>query len=42
MAHRDSANEALENVHEAIQLWIEIVKEDGRSIPESKGKLSFA
>jgi predicted RNase H-like HicB family nuclease len=29
-------------IYEAIQLWIEIVKEDGRSIPESKIKLSFA
>ena len=28
-------------IYEAIQLWIEIVKEDGRSMPESKGKLSF-
>jgi predicted RNase H-like HicB family nuclease len=42
MAHGDSAIEALENVHDAIQLWIEVAKEDGIPIPEPKGKLSFA
>jgi predicted RNase H-like HicB family nuclease len=42
MAHGDSAIEALENIHDAIQLWIEVAKEDGIPIPEPKGKLSFA
>lgn len=37
MAHGDSQEAALSNVHDAIQLWLDTAKEFGRPIPEPKG-----
>jgi predicted RNase H-like HicB family nuclease len=43
MAHGDSHASALENVQEAIQLWIETAREFGDPVPEPKGRrLMFA
>ena len=43
MAHGKTQEEALVNVKEAIQLWIDTAKEFGDPIPEPKGhKLIFA
>ena len=38
MAHGASHEEALQNAQEAIQLWIETAGEDGRLIPQPKGR----
>ena len=38
MAHGSSHEEALENAQGAIQLWIETAEEDGRSVPQPKGR----
>ena len=38
MAHGASQEEALAQVNEAIQLWIETAKEFGDPIPEPKGR----
>lgn len=43
MAHGDTAEDALKNAKEAIQLWIDTAKEFGDVIPEPKGnKLIYA
>ncbi len=43
MAHGNTQEAALENVKEAIQLWIDTAKEFGDPIPEPKGRrLMFA
>lgn len=42
-AHGDTADAALANCQEAIELWISTAKELGRSVPEPKGRrLQFA
>jgi len=33
-----SRAEALKNAQEAIELWIETAREDGRAVPEPKGR----
>ena len=38
MAHGVTQEEALRNVKEAIQLWIDTAKESGDPIPEPKGR----
>jgi predicted RNase H-like HicB family nuclease len=38
MAHGSSPDEALSNIKEAIQLWIDTAKEFGDPIPEPKGR----
>ena len=38
MAHGDSQADALKNVNEAIQLWIDTAREFGDSIPQPKGE----
>jgi predicted RNase H-like HicB family nuclease len=38
MAHGTSHEEALRNAQDAIQLWIETAEEDGRSVPQPKGR----
>ena len=38
MAHGASHEEALQNAQEAIQLWVETAEEDGRAIPQPKGR----
>ena len=43
MAHGDTYEEALKNVHEAIELWLDTAKEFGDPIPEPVGRrLMFA
>jgi predicted RNase H-like HicB family nuclease len=43
MAHGASQEEALANIHEAIQLWIDTATEFGDPIPEPKGhRLMYA
>jgi predicted RNase H-like HicB family nuclease len=42
-AHGKSREEALEQINQAIQLWVETAKEFGDPIPEPKGRrLKFA
>ncbi|HXU37428.1 MAG TPA: type II toxin-antitoxin system HicB family antitoxin [Blastocatellia bacterium] len=38
MAHGKTQEEALENVNQAIELWIDTAKEFGDRIPEPKGR----
>ena len=43
MAHGNTYEEAVKNVQDAIQLWIDTAKEFGDPIPEPKGeRLIFA
>ncbi len=43
MAHEQTYEEAIKNVQDAIQLWIDTAKEFGDPVPEPKGKrLIFA
>jgi predicted RNase H-like HicB family nuclease len=43
MAHGKTYEEAIKNVQDAIQLWIDTAKEFGDPIPEPKGeRLIFA
>ncbi|MBX9782394.1 MAG: type II toxin-antitoxin system HicB family antitoxin [Chitinophagaceae bacterium] len=42
IAHGDTQSEALKNVNEVAEEWIEMAKEKGWVIPEPKGKLVFA
>lgn len=37
-AHGNSADAALANCHDAIELWIDTAKEFGRQVPEPKGR----
>jgi predicted RNase H-like HicB family nuclease len=38
MAHGDTAEAALKQIHEAMQLWIDTATEFGDPIPEPKGR----
>jgi len=38
MAHGATREEALHSAEEAIELWLEVAREDGRVIPEPKGR----
>jgi predicted RNase H-like HicB family nuclease len=38
MAHGNTAEAALANAHDAIQLWIDTAREFGDHIPEPKGE----
>ena len=38
MAHGETPHEAVANAQEAIALWLEVAREDGRPIPEPKGR----
>ncbi len=43
MAHGNTQEEALSNIKDAIQLWIDTAREFGDSVPEPKGdRLIFA
>ncbi len=43
MAHGSTQEEALSNIKDAIQLWIDTAREFGDSVPEPKGdRLIFA
>ncbi len=38
MAHGDDQEDALRNVNDAMQFWIERARELGRSVPQPKGE----
>jgi len=38
MAHGESQETALSNVHDAIGLWLATAKETGRPVPQPKGR----
>lgn len=38
MAHGATPTEAVEQAQEAIALWLEVAREDGRPIPQPKGR----
>jgi len=42
MADGATREEALQNAEEIINQWIETAKELGRTIPKSKGRLTYA
>ncbi|TDE14817.1 type II toxin-antitoxin system HicB family antitoxin [Dyadobacter psychrotolerans] len=42
MTHGNTQTEALQNAQEVIELWLQVAKEEGREIPEPKGKLMYA
>ncbi|MCM3901078.1 MAG: type II toxin-antitoxin system HicB family antitoxin [Pyrinomonadaceae bacterium] len=42
MADGSNYQEAVTNAERVIQEWIDTAKEDGRSIPEPKGRLIYA
>ena len=43
MAHGSTHEAALQNAHEAIDLWLDTAAEVGREVPEPKGRrLQFA
>ena len=41
-AHGTTKREALESAEQAVSLWLETAKSQGRAIPDAKGKLVFA
>jgi predicted RNase H-like HicB family nuclease len=41
-AHGTTKREALESAEQAVALWLETAKSQGREIPDAKGKLVFA
>jgi predicted RNase H-like HicB family nuclease len=41
-AHGKTKKNALENAEQAVALWLETAKGQGREIPAPKGKLAFA
>jgi len=41
MAHGKTQSEAVENINEAIELWIETAKEFGDEIPRPKSRLAL-
>jgi predicted RNase H-like HicB family nuclease len=41
-AHGTTKREALESAEQAVALWLETAKSQGREIPGAKGKLVFA
>lgn len=38
MAHGSTHEDALRNAQDAIRLWLETAEEDGRAIPQPKGR----
>jgi len=42
MAHGSDYDQALQNVKDAISLWIETAQEFGDPIPEPRGRLMYA
>jgi len=43
MAHGSSDSEALENIHQAMELWLASAREDGASIPKpNERRLMYA
>ena len=42
MAHGNTKSEALTNINDAVQHWLDTAREFGRDVPEPKGRLLFA
>jgi predicted RNase H-like HicB family nuclease len=42
VAHGPTKVEAIRNAEEAARLWLETAAEDGKAIPEPRGRLMFA
>lgn len=42
MADGKTYEEAVENIKQVAKIWIEVATEEGREIPEPKGKLFYA
>ncbi len=43
MAHGDTYEDTLKNVQDAMELWLDVAREEGEIIPEPKGRrLLFA
>ena len=42
MAHGKTRQNALKNAEDAIQFWIKTAIDDGRKIPQPKGRLVYA
>ena len=42
MADGASAHEALTNIHAIAEEWLDTAREEGRPIPEPRGRLMFA
>ena len=38
MAHGETDAEALENIHQAMALWLESAREDGAPVPKPRGR----
>jgi len=38
MAHGDTREAALQAANEAVELWVETAHEEGRTVPEPKGR----
>ena len=41
MSDGKTPTEAIQNTQEVIKMWIETALEDGREIPEPKGRLEY-
>ena len=42
MAHGATRRRAIKNAEDAIKFWIKTAKDDGREIPQPRGRLVFA
>jgi predicted RNase H-like HicB family nuclease len=42
MADGETYEKAVENIKNVAKMWMEVAKEEGREIPEPKGKLYYA
>jgi len=42
MAHGPTRQDAIKNAEGAIKFWIKTAKEDGREIPQPRGRLVYA
>ncbi len=42
MAHGETRQKAIKNAEDAIKFWIKTAKEDGRKIPQPRGRLVYA
>ncbi len=38
MSHGNNQEDALKNINDAIQLWLDTAKENGDTVPEPKGR----
>ncbi|MCO6441818.1 MAG: type II toxin-antitoxin system HicB family antitoxin [Nitrococcus mobilis] len=38
MAHGDTREDAFQAANEAVELWVETAREEGRPVPEPKGR----